>query len=309
MRSVWLCAVSSSSGGPPHEPRVEIIDVSGLTASTVSTLRKLILVADSTLCCHQAYAPLNASQAGRQVDDRLLLVFGCSQPGCGTSPAAWRALRCQLETSPPQLTSGSAMDVEAASRHPHERLPAPTSAPGPSEWGDGAQDAWGAGFSDPPQTSSGSSAVFEFADLDAALDKVAATAPKPSTTPSQQPHSTVAAVSETKLQEVHRISSCTAEAGPGLPAFYLHAAPEPARAADPRLEPSHAAHVAELLRRYKEEEGQVPATRPTTVKAVFHRISRCITACCSTLAFIWMPGTIQMPLHACVLQASTLLYT
>ncbi len=155
------------------------------------------------------------------------------------------------------------MGPDAISRTPDAQPLAPDEAPRPSEWG-GAQDDWGSGFDAPLQTSSGATAAFQFADLDAALDKVSASvAPKvPAASTTQQQPVSAPAGGQASEQPFPAGTSCTAAAGPELPAFYLHAAPEPARAVDQRLQPEHAAHVAELLRRYKEEEGQVRGSVP-----------------------------------------------
>ncbi len=156
------------------------------------------------------------------------------------------------------------MDMDAISRPPDAQPLAPDTAPRPSEWG-GAQDDWGSGFDAPLQLGSGATAAFQFADLDAALDKVSATvAPTlPAASTQQQPVS-VPAGGQASQQPLPVGTSCTAAAGPELPAFCLHAAPEPARAAGQTLQPEHAAHVAELLRRYKAEEGQVSGPLPSS---------------------------------------------
>ena len=211
--------------------------------------------------CLQAYAPLSAERAGRQLVDRFLLVFGCSQPGCGSAAAAWRALRCQREASPLRPAAGSADGMEAISTSPDAQPLATQTALPPSEWG-GTQDDWGSGFDAPLQPNGGAPAAFQFADLDAALEMVSSKShPAGSASSTQQP---VAAPAGGQVSEEPHVNStsCTGAGGPELPAFYLHAAPEPARAADQRLRPEHAAHVAELLRRYKEEEGQVTGSSP-----------------------------------------------
>ena len=138
------------------------------------------------------------------------------------------------------------------------------------------QDSWGSAYDGgPTQPGSGAGGVFRFADLDAALDNAPKAAPQLSAAATHRLASGVARAQDSQ-QGAPNCSSCAAEAGPELPAFYLHAAGEPARAADPGLEPAQAAHVAELLRLYAEQEGQVagPCTAPPSSSPCHRQLCR-----------------------------------
>ncbi|XP_065866179.1 uncharacterized protein [Euphorbia lathyris] len=81
----------------------------GLTANLLNCGvcgRKLCLVA-------QVYAPL--SNGNFVVENRLILVFGCIVPECGTNPNSWRALRLQkLDNEREQFTSSEEVLPSAA---------------------------------------------------------------------------------------------------------------------------------------------------------------------------------------------------
>ena len=205
--------------------------------------------------CTQACVPLDADHVGRKVPDRFLLVFGCAQPGCGASPEAWRALRWQCEPVHLPAAGTSGMDVELNGRQTEAQSPVSAAAPALSDWGSAAS-GWGAGpgVDEPQPYRSGSAAAFDFADLDAALDKASRPGSR-SSVPTMSQHESAAAGIPSPQETA---PSCAAPAGPQLPAFYLHARPEPTRGAVHwELEPEDAAHVAELLQQYKAQDGQV----------------------------------------------------
>ncbi|GLI59884.1 hypothetical protein VaNZ11_001805, partial [Volvox africanus] len=91
----------------PDEPRTHYLTKVGGTAFVPSTTCKLGFISctwkDSSICracgkglslVFQAYAPIS-TERGQSIE-RVLLVLGCTHPGCGQDARSWRAFRCQL---------------------------------------------------------------------------------------------------------------------------------------------------------------------------------------------------------------------
>ncbi|TYH45376.1 hypothetical protein ES332_D11G260000v1 [Gossypium tomentosum] len=71
---------------------------------------KLCLVA-------QVYAPVSSGTLN--IEDRLLLVFGCVTPNCGSSPFSWRALRIQkVENESKESSSAATLDKAPSASSP-----------------------------------------------------------------------------------------------------------------------------------------------------------------------------------------------
>ncbi|KAJ8765903.1 hypothetical protein K2173_020419 [Erythroxylum novogranatense] len=75
----------------------------------LETLPERLLLCDACgikLCLvAQVYAPV--SDGSLKIDDRLLLVFGCTKPNCGSSSISYRALRIQRSSEERESPAGS----------------------------------------------------------------------------------------------------------------------------------------------------------------------------------------------------------
>ena len=151
----------------------------------------------------QAYAPLAASASGQGADlpDRVLLLYGCTAPGCGRVPGSWRAFVCQLPPSPPppaeelgpespperRETPLSSSDVRRDAESAHipgtcaaAAAPIATASNAAAfGFGDDDDDSFSLDICAPvpaKQASGKDGGAFDFGDLDAALDMAASAA-------------------------------------------------------------------------------------------------------------------------------------
>ncbi|GAX77207.1 hypothetical protein CEUSTIGMA_g4653.t1 [Chlamydomonas eustigma] len=304
---------------PPH-------DFSSVTCRICNA--KLALVV-------QGYAPLTATEHGMDVPERVLLLYGCIEEGCGSKPGSWRAFSCFmpqtdvqahtgiLERSPcpskPIVLPGSSShecqlcqqagydsrvnefgaDVKESSKLKQNQDLSNKAAELSHTPGEGAAaksscaDVFGfdGGSNDDDilvafgsedlrcaaacttsgalegRNTTGSTSAFDFRDLDAALESVAAASKEKDATLASQSRKHVSQDHGSSMNEsVNPVESglpTWVPSGefltnlPVLPEFYLYAEKEPVGDADstPVL-----THVRDLLRRYERDEQELGGT-------------------------------------------------
>jgi hypothetical protein len=215
----------------------------------------------------QAYAPAGDLQ------DRCLLVFGCTAEGCGRQPGSWRAWRCH---APPAAGAaavpGGRAEQEQRPAAQQQQQPEPAAAakkqggvPG-FDFG-AAGDDWGLGgggaFDMGGQTGGGG--AFDFSELTSAVEAAAAdlsTAKQRAAAAGRAAAAAAAAeASAAGAAAGGGAGSCVGGGfGLGLPEFHVYAEEEPGDAPVPERELQHA---RQLLARYQAAAEDAGAGAPS----------------------------------------------
>jgi hypothetical protein len=223
----------------------------------------------------QVHAPCGKDQVGRSVQDRILLLLGCTAPKCGTAAGSWRAFRLQSES---QQSQSDDAEVHGVARHdqPQQHATAPLAAQPPD--GDVSNAVSGAarssggfgfgatsfGFDSPgnPGEHGASSDPMSFTDLDLALTTISCAGSTPAAARERRQPSAGSAPATTAAAD-ERAGSSGAMAGAvrlhrgaSLPGFHISWQQEPEAAPD-ELRPADAAHVASLVDQYEADHEMV----------------------------------------------------
>ncbi|KAL6762824.1 programmed cell death protein 2 [Haematococcus lacustris] len=234
----------------------------------------------------QAHCPLSTSDTPVCQQDRVLYVYGCTQPGCAKMPGSWRAFSCHLHSpnaqgpvaeQPIQVASA----VGAAPRQDGCCVTSVTEAPpdlgsavehGNLVPNDSSQDAFGAWGSQDAQAEEDEPCL-DFSALDLALDQLMQPQSEgrkqgrkvqvDKTLPSHQQQ-------QQQQQESGITASCTHKLVPGphtLPEFVVFAVPEPGpEGVHGEQQSRELQHIRQLLQAYEQEaaaagEELLPALR------------------------------------------------
>mmetsp|Transcript_19793 Transcript_19793/g.47231 ORF Transcript_19793/g.47231 Transcript_19793/m.47231 type:complete len:415 (+) Transcript_19793:85-1329(+) len=213
----------------------------------------------------QAYAPLQEQEIGRSEDARCLYVFGCIAEGCGSQEDCWRAVRVQKSIQEPSEAYlptdwGAEADLQRNVTQP----------PVFFDWGLGSgTDVWGVQGPLEQHANSGeasrqeslrpafdgagsttaAAAAFDFAELDAALDGMAAAE---EVGPGPRPPG-AGRRAESGSRRGDRGPPASADC---LPEFYIVAGDEPG-ASDREPSESDRLHAQQLLERYERDSAAV----------------------------------------------------
>lgn len=202
--------------------------------------------------------PATAHQ-GHIMQDRVLMLWACTAETCVAEPASWRAISCMLPVTtalPPHSITASSNHVQAM---PAEldwtSMPAdqPTQYSSDSgAWGSAAND-WGSPTASPqPSTTPSPHSVFDYRDLEQALDSYQQY--------DRPQHSSKGKQAASALPRTADADSCSMDLhGSQLPGFYVNMVPEAAAmkadmSADDR-------HIAELLAAYEQANQEVCAVK------------------------------------------------
>lgn len=189
------------------------------------------------------------------------MLWACISPECAKGACSWRAFSCQL----PSNTQTESNKIAQSSQDIGHDLSA-TESPSVSNadnalqqsqagdaWGT-TDNSWGSQTHKENDASQGNNA-FDFSDLEQALNKSYQQQSMPASNSQQaevitQPHG----------QQLQTTSCCSLSpdmAGPQLPGFYLHMAPEAVGASSSMSAEDQ--HIAELVTAYEEGNQQVQA--------------------------------------------------
>lgn len=222
----------------------------------------------------QVHAPCGGDQVGHSVQDRILLVLGCTAPRCGTAAGSWRAFRLQSESQ--QAPSDDAVEhAVARPDQPQQHATVPLAAQPPnnamSNAASGAASssggfsfaATGFGFDDQSNAArdGASSDPMSFADLDLALTTISSAGSTPAAAkerrqPSAGVSAMTAAADERPEASGPAPGAVRLQRGSSLPGFHISWQHEPEAAPD-ELRPADAAHVASLVDQYEADHEMV----------------------------------------------------
>ena len=199
----------------------------------------------------QASAPLAQSH------DRVLLLFGCCAPGCGSKAGSWRAFCCQLPL-PSKDQEGLADALDSRGRqggsrqNEREHKELVCSSDDPLGFGDHDDQTFFSNLPSEKDNGASSSGCFDFSDLDTALDKSGTCSGSLSTSKAHK-HKGGKVNVETLLGASTYTPSFTLECRwPVLPEFLLVAEEEPE--GDEKVAKREMDHVQDLLAKYQVEE-------------------------------------------------------
>ena len=222
----------------------------------------------------QVHAPCGEDQVGRSVQDRILLLLGCTAPRCGTAAGSWRAFRLQSE-SQQAPSDDAAVHGVARSVQPQQHATVPSAAQPPggdvSNVASGAASSSGGfgigatsfGFDSPGNSAEhgASSDPMSFADLDLALTTISSAGSTPVAAKAPRQPSAGSIPAAAAADQHAGIPKAAAGAvrlqrGTSLPGFYISWQDEP-DAAPNELRPADAAHVAGLVDQYEADHEMV----------------------------------------------------
>lgn len=220
----------------------------------------------------QVHAPRGEDQAGHYVQDRILLLLGCTAHRCGTAAGSWRAFRLQSESQQAPSAAAEVLGVAAPDQSQQRAVP-PAAAQSPdtgtnnaasraaSSFSSGATSFGVDGQSNPAEHGA-SSDPMSFADLDLALNTISSAGATPSAAKAPRQPSAGSTPATTGASDQQAPSSGAAagavrlQRGPSLPGFYISWQDEPEAAPD-ELRPADAAHVASLVDQYEADHEMV----------------------------------------------------
>ena len=221
----------------------------------------------------QVHAPCGEDQAGHSVQDRILLLLGCTAHRCGTAAGSWRAFRLQSESHQAPSTAAEVLGATAPDQSQQRAVP-PAAAQSPDTGTNNAASgaassfSFGAtsfGFDGPGESAEhgASSDPMSFADLDLALTTISsATGSTPAAAKATRQPSAGSTPATTAAADQHAGASGAVagavrlQRGPPLPGFHISWQDEPDAAPD-GLRPADAAHVASLVDQYEADHEMV----------------------------------------------------
>lgn len=193
----------------------------------------------------QAYAPLTAAAAGREIAERAVYVFACAKEGCGVQPECWRAVRAQSpaprQCQQPAISARKASVLNASQAEEDSK--------GGIDWGLNQINTWGSavgwgasqhGCMGEPGLEEGntgdqlsSGGAFDFNDLDSALDGLVVQTTA-SIGPSQPQNQAIVSEAGKQAQGGGGTASNKLQCVVGLPEFHIFAELEPGKVGAPQ---------------------------------------------------------------------------
>mmetsp|Transcript_4013 Transcript_4013/g.10141 ORF Transcript_4013/g.10141 Transcript_4013/m.10141 type:complete len:420 (+) Transcript_4013:306-1565(+) len=225
----------------------------------------------------QAYAPLTAAAAGREIAERAVYVFACAKEGCGVQPECWRAVRAQSpaprQCQQPAISARKASVLNASQAEEDSK--------GGIDWGLNQINTWGSavgwgasqhGCMGEPGLEEGntgdqlsSGGAFDFNDLDSALDGLVVQTTA-SIGPSQPQNQAIVSEAGKQAQGGGGTASNKLQCVVGLPEFHIFAELEPGKDGK-SMSNGERQHTEQLLAEYEGGSMQMCDADPGTAQA------------------------------------------